>query len=79
MNKDTVPELLERIETELKKTEKSEILKKKNLALKSGKATHLDSNEFPIEVGKILADVFKNEITEDTLPDKKCITTSQKD
>lgn len=72
MNKDIVPELLERIETEFKnKTEKSKILKKKILALKSGKATHLDSNEFAIEVGNILADVFKNEITEDALPDKK--------
>lgn len=72
MNKDIVSELLERIETAFKdKTEKSEILKKKILALKSGKATHLDSNEFAIEVGNILADVFKNEITEDTLPDKK--------
>lgn len=72
MNKDIVPELLEKIQNEFKnKTEKSKVLKKKILALKAGKATHLDSNEFAIEVGNILADVFKNEITEDILPDNK--------
>lgn len=72
MNKDIVPELLEKIQKEFKnKTAKSEIIKKKILALKAGKATHLDSNEFAIEVGNILADVFKNEITEDILPDNK--------
>ncbi|UHR03309.1 hypothetical protein LV469_03175 [Peptoniphilus sp. GNH] len=72
MNKDIVPELLEKIQNEFKnKTEKSKVLKKKILALKAGKATHLDSNEFAIEVGNILADVFKNEITEDVLPDGK--------
>ena len=72
MNKDIVPELLEKIQSEFKnKSEKSKVLKKKILALKAGKATHLDSNEFAIEVGNILADVFKNEITEDVLPDNK--------
>lgn len=72
MNKDIVPELLEKIQNEFKnKTEKSKVLKKKILALNAGKATHLDSNEFAIEVGNILADVFKNEITEDVLPDNK--------
>lgn len=72
MNKDIVPELLEKIQNEFKnKTEKSKVLKQKVLALKAGKATHLDSNEFAIEVGNILADVFKDEITEDVLPDGK--------
>lgn len=72
MVKDIVPELLEKIQNEFKnKTEKSKVLKKKILALNAGKATHLDSNEFAIEVGNILADVFKNEITEDVLPDNK--------
>lgn len=72
MNKDIVPELLKKVQNEFKnKTEKSKVLKKKILALKAGKATHLDSNEFAIEVGNILADVFKNEITEDVLPDNK--------
>lgn len=72
MNKDIVPELLEKIQKEFKnKTAKSEIIKKKIAALNVGKVTHLDSNEFAIEVGNILADVFKNEITEDILPDNK--------
>ena len=72
MNKDIVPELLEKIQNEFKnKTAKSEIIKKKIAALNVGKATHIDSNEFAIEVGNILAEVFKNEITEDVLPDNK--------
>lgn len=72
MTKDIVPELLEKIQNEFKnKTEKSKVLKQKILALKAGKATHLDSNEFAVEVGNILAEVFKNEITEDILPDGK--------
>ena len=72
MNKDIVPELLEKIQKEFKnKSEKSKVLKQKVLALKAGKATHLDSNEFAIEVGNILADVFKNEITENVLPDNR--------
>ena len=72
MNKDIVPELLEKIQNEFKnKTEKSKVLKKKILDLKTGKVTHLDSNDFAIEVGNILADVFKNEIKGDALPDGK--------
>ena len=72
MNKDIVPELLEKIQSEFKsKSQKSKVLKQKILALKAGKATHLDSNEFAIEVGKILADVFKDEISSDILPDGK--------
>lgn len=72
MNKDIVPELLEKIQKEFKnKSEKSKVLKRKILDLKVGKATHIDSNEFAIEVGKILADVFKDEITSDVLPDGK--------
>lgn len=72
MIKDIVPELLEKIQQEFQNnTAKSKILKAKIQALKSGKATHLDSNEFAVEVGKILADIFKNEITEGVLPDEK--------
>lgn len=72
MNKDIVPELLGKIQSEFKnKTAKSEIIRRKIAALNNNKATHKDSNEFAIEVGNILADVFKNEITEDVLPDNK--------
>lgn len=72
MTKDIVPEILERIENEFKnKTSKSEILKKKILALKNKNVTHKDSNEFAIEIGKILAEVFKDEIAGDILPDNR--------
>lgn len=72
MNKDIVPELLEKIEKEFKnKSEKSEILKKKILALKNKNVTHKDSNEFAIEIGKILSEAFKGEIREDILPDNR--------
>lgn len=72
MIKDIVPELLEKIQQEFQdNTAKSNILKAKIQALKTGKVTHLDSNEFAIEVGKILADIFKNEISADDLPDSR--------
>lgn len=72
MNKDIVPEILEKIEKEFKdRTEKSEILKKKLLALRDKKVTHKDSNEFAIEIGKILAEIFKEEITLEILPEGK--------
>lgn len=72
MIKDVVPELLKKIQQEFQNnTAKSKILKAKIQALKAGKATHLDSNEFAIEVGKILADIFKNEISADDLPDSR--------
>ncbi len=72
MNKDIVPELLGKIQSEFKnKTAKSEIIRRKIAALNNNKATHKDSNEFAVEVGKILADVFKDEITSDVLPDGK--------
>ena len=72
MTKDIVPELLDKIQGEFKsKTAKSKILKKKILALQSRKVTHKDSNEFAIELGKILADTFKGEITKNVLPDGK--------
>lgn len=72
MNKDIVPELLEKIQNEFKdKSTKSKIIREKILALENKNVTHKDSNEFAVEVGKILADVFKDEITADVLPDGK--------
>lgn len=72
MNKDIVPELLERIQNEFKnKTEKSKVLKKKILALRDKKVTHKDSNDFAIELGEILAKVFQDEITGDILSDNR--------
>lgn len=72
MEKDIVPELLEKIQNEFKnKTEKSKIIKAKIAELKSKKVSHKDSNEFAIEVGNILKEVFKDNIKSDILPDNK--------
>ena len=72
MSKDIVPELLEKIEKEFKnKTAKSKIIKKKIIALKKNKVTHEDSNDFAIEVGKILSEAFSEEIKGDILPDNR--------
>lgn len=72
MSKDIVPELLEKIEKEFKnKTAKSKIIKKKIIALKNNKVTHEDSNDFAIEVGKILSEAFSEEIGVDLLPDNR--------
>lgn len=72
MEKDIVPELLEKIQNEFKnKTEKSKIIKAKIAELKSKKVSHKDSNEFAIEVGNILKEVFKDNIKTGILPDNK--------
>lgn len=72
MTKDIVPELLERIENEFKnKTSKSKIIKEKILALKNKNVTHKDSNEFAIEIGRILSEALQDEIRADILPDNK--------
>ncbi len=72
MTKDIVPELLEKIQNEFKnKTAKSDIIKKKILALQNKNVTHKDSNEFAIEVGRILSEALKANITSETLPDEK--------
>lgn len=70
MEKDIVPELLELIQKEFNtKFEKSSIVKSKLLALKGKKATHIDSNEFAIELGTILSKAFIDNIEKDRLPD----------
>lgn len=72
MSKDIVPEIQEKIEKEfLKLAEKSQTLKRTIKALAEKKATHLDSNEFAIEVGKMLSETFGHQITSDVLPDGK--------
>lgn len=72
MEKDIVPELLALIEKEFDEgTYDSEILKKAVKALNDEEATYKDANEFAIEVGVILALVFKKIITANRLPDGK--------
>ena len=72
MEKDIVPGLLELIEKEFdEKTFNSPKIKKALQSLKNNKATYLDANEFAIEVGEILSDVLRKNITIEILPDGK--------
>lgn len=72
MNKDIVPELLEEIKKAIvSKSKESKILKEKLIKLKNKKADHIDSNEFAQEVGEILSSAFRENITEEILPDGK--------
>lgn len=72
MNKDIVPELLEKIENDFKKRINSN--KKINKIFKlieQNKADYSDVNDLSLEVGEELAKVFKVHITADVLPDGK--------
>lgn len=70
--KDVVPELFDKIDKTFKlKAKESKIIKDKLKALKNKKADYKDANEFAVEVGKILADTFKDKIKTGDLPDGK--------
>ncbi len=70
--KDIVPGIYNEIEKSFDlKTKESKIIKNKLLALKNKKANYKDANEFAVEVGKILADTFKDKIKTGDLPDGK--------
>lgn len=70
--KDIVPRLLSDITKSFdSKTKESKILKEKLVKLKNQKADHIDSNEFAQEIGEILSRVFRENITEERLPDGK--------
>lgn len=72
MEKDIVPKLLETIEREFyEKTLSSAKIKKALQSLKDNKATYEDANEFAIEIGEILSDVLRKNITIKILPDGK--------
>lgn len=65
-----LPDLLATIEKEFdQRTYDSLKLKKALKALQDKKATYLDVNDFAVEVGEILADVFKLNVTTKILPD----------
>ncbi|WP_324619885.1 hypothetical protein [Citroniella saccharovorans] len=53
------------------KLKKSKIIKEKIQKLKNKNANHIDSNEFAIEIGKILSEAFTGEIRVDLLPDNR--------
>lgn len=72
MDNDIVPALLESIEKEFdNRTFNSATLKNAIQSLQNKKATYRDVNDFAIEVGSILSDVFASNINADVLPDGK--------
>ena len=72
MEQDILPDLLAKIEQQFdQRTYDSAKLKKALQALKDKRATYIDVNEFAIEIGEILADVFKMNISAEILPDGK--------
>lgn len=70
MTTDIVPGLLEIIERDFNsKIRKSVKLKSLRKMIDSGTATYVQANQYAIEVGSILASVFKKHIKSDELPD----------
>ena len=67
---DIVPELLELINQKFdERTAESQKLKIAVRNLKAKEATYVDANNFAIEVGNILSDIFKESIDVEILPD----------
>lgn len=68
--KDIVPSLMTKIRNEFNQDMKSNSLIQELIkSINSGTATHVQSQQYAAEVGRILANVFKRTITSDTLPD----------
>lgn len=69
---DIAPKLLSLIENEFdEKMLDSDTIKNAIKLLRNNQATYSSANDFAIEVGKILADAFKNNITPGILPNGK--------
>src|SRR5690625_3838675 len=67
---DIVPELLENIQRDFNsKIKKSTKLKSIQKAIDNGTATYTQANEYAVEVGSVLAGVFKTHVKSDVLPD----------
>lgn len=70
MKVDIVPDLLENIQRDFNsKISKSVKLKNIRKSIEAGTATYALANEYAVEVGSILASVFKTHIKSDVLPD----------
>ena len=68
--KDIVPSLMTKIRSEFNRDMKaSPTIQNLIKSINSGTATHVQSQQYATEVGRILANVFKRTITADTLPD----------
>ena len=70
MAKDVVPELLETIEADFaKRYANSDSAKRVRELIEAGKATYQEANDYAIEVGELLAGVFKANLSSSVLPD----------
>lgn len=70
MEKDIVPELLEKIQTEFREDfNKSKKILSLQAKVRDGTATYIEAQSYAEEVGDILSKVFGKHITESTLPD----------
>lgn len=69
---DIAPELLKRLQESFSESfNGSEKIKELYKKVRDGTGTYVEANEFAIEVGNILAEVFEENITSDMLPDGK--------
>lgn len=67
---DIVPDLLEKIERDFNQSVNSnENIKKLQLLVESNGASYVEANQYALEVGQTLADVFSRYISSSTLPD----------
>lgn len=72
MMKDITPELLEKLQKEFSNNLKSnKKISKLYELVKMDKASYKEANQFAIEIGEILADVFKQNLSSSILPDGK--------
>lgn len=68
--KDIAPELIQKIKNEFeKKIKGSNKIKALEDILKSGESNYMIANDYAIEVGDILAEIFKTNISSNILPD----------
>lgn len=69
---DVTPEILEAIQEEFQNAyDRSDSIATIIQKVSSGSATYKDANDYAIEVGDMLANAYKNNLTSDVLPDGK--------
>lgn len=69
---DIAPKLLEDIQNDFNyKIKESAALKRIMKKIENGTATYADADDYAVEVGKILAEVYKKHLSSDILPDGK--------
>ena len=69
---DIAPKLLEKIQKDFQTMlDKSEIISRLYKKVRDGTATYKEANEYSVEVGHILADVYGNNLSSEVLPDGK--------